>query len=471
MQGQCPTDLIQNLKVRTFQLDSKSISEYMKSSGIYDHAFQNGMGCLVDALTSKDPNSILPDIRLRRWITTTNRIGGASAEGMAFQLSNQEHPMFVIKVTNDPHNDNLAHEALVGMGALNHLRDRIPNFMHTYGAFMCAPPILDADGKVITWCPSKRSAITYLVLENIDNSQPLKDIAADLEPDEFLQIYLQILNALNLASKQYDFTHYDLHAGNVLIQTLSYEIAIPFYHPSGGLRYLNTRRLARIIDFGMAHIYLEGQHFGAFGLEKYGVNPEQSFPIADAYKLLLMTAFAAIDWKDKTTKLGDTTDKIFTFFGEGKTVEARLVERADDPLTDYFQPSLAQSAKTLDQLILHILDMFTVGFLTLDQPVGSIGAVCADNCIKWNDFNKYVFDQTRLPSTLEEYCESMTAINTLAQGAQRQHLSDWVNQFNLTKAYQEEREVFETDFNQNIAQLNAIQVKVPRRLADVGTFS
>src|SRR5690606_21579196 len=132
-------------------------------------------------------------------------------EGMAFKLESNSYPLYVIKVAADPTDDSLPHEALGGMGAINTLRNRVPNFMHTYGAFMYAPPILDSNGKVASWCPAKTGEITYLVLENIQSAVPLKDLVWNMTDAEFLQVYLQILNALNVAYKDFDYTHYDLH--------------------------------------------------------------------------------------------------------------------------------------------------------------------------------------------------------------------------------------------------------------------
>jgi len=152
MQGQCPSDIINNLKVRTFQLDATLMGEYLALPGIYDHTFQDGMGCLIDALISNDENNIYPDLRLRRLITNISKIGAESVEGMAFQLQSGQYPLYVIKVPTNPKYDTLTHEAVIGMGAINTLRNRIPNFVHTYGAFRCFPPIIDRSNNVVSWC-------------------------------------------------------------------------------------------------------------------------------------------------------------------------------------------------------------------------------------------------------------------------------------------------------------------------------
>lgn len=143
-QGHCPDDTVDTLRIKTFQLNPETMDQFLDGPGIFDHNYQDNMGCLIDAMLSNE--SVIPDARLRRWITDIKRIGEKSAEGMAFRLKSGTHSLYVNKVSNDPNADGLVHEALVGMGAINSLRDRIPTFVHTYGAFMCSPPVVDMGG-------------------------------------------------------------------------------------------------------------------------------------------------------------------------------------------------------------------------------------------------------------------------------------------------------------------------------------
>jgi hypothetical protein len=464
MQGHCPDDIVDNLRIRTFQLDANTIDTYLNTAGRYDHDYQDGMGCLIDALVSQE--DIIPDIRLRRWITDISRIGGASAEGMAFKLQSGPYPLYVIKVAADPNDDTLPHEAIVGMGAINKLRNRIPNFMHTYGAFMCSPPILDDNGKVVAWCPAKTNSISYLVLENIQDGEALGSVIWDLDENEYLQIYLQILNALNLAYKEFDYTHYDLHANNVLIQTLSYDISVPLYNPNGGIVYIKTRRLARIIDYGFSHIYLQGQHFGKYELEHVSVYPEESFPMHDAYKVLLSSYYYSLNQIKNNTivqqrtlsPISQVVNNIYSFFKEGKTAEERLKERNSKQWSDYFQPSDIHKSTKLDTLLSFILSKYSPYFISSDQPTDAISTICEDNCIDWDAFIQQVFNQTRLPTTLEDYCQAYTAIEKLSSNDYKVELRKWLQQFNTDVAYNNEKDPMLNKLNDSIVSINTIQL-------------
>ena len=479
LQGKCPDEIIDNLRVRNFQLDATSMEAYMNGSGLFDHNFQDGIGCLADALI--DRNSSVPDEYFKRWITDLNKIGVKSTEGMAFTMKNcvfddgfKCQSLFVTKVAQDPAYDFLAHEALVGMGAINTLRDKVPNFMHTYAALRCEPPILDND-IVVSWCPRKsaKDNITYLVLENIANATSTNDLSSSLTQDEFLQIYLQIINALNVAYKKFGFTHYDLHGGNVLIQTMPYMISIPLYHPDGSVLYIKTNRLARIIDYGTSHINLQGQDFGNFDLMNYGVYPDSSFPMHDAYKFLLSVYSDSfiVRMKDQSDEIKQGSnitpivDVIYGFFDERKhdsnlmTAYDRLEQREGDQWTDFFQPSHIHRNRTLDNLILHILRLLNPSFLTKEQPIDAVATICQNNCIDWNTFNQYIFDQNRLPLNIVDYCRVLSSIDRLNNGEYKDEVMKWLTQFNFEQVYDNERDEVITGINNTIEILNEVKLQ------------
>lgn len=471
MQGKCAQDIISNLRVRTFQLDAKLMDEYLNSDGRYDYKYQGGVGCLVDALISEKDDRT--DSRLRRWITDINKIGKKTHEGDVFQINNADVTLYAIKVAADADDDTMPHEALIGMGALNNLRDKIPTFMYIYGTFMCDPPILDDNNEVLTWCPSKTNPITYLVLENIEGASSLKALMWDITENEYLEIYLQILNAINVASKAFDYTHYDLHSENVLIQTLSYYVLIPLYNNNGTFSYIRTKRLVRIIDYGFSHIKLQGQHFGVYGYEDLGIDPESSFPMYDAYKLLLNSYAYNINNEGLKRSIGTLTDVangIYSFFNEGKTIETRLIEQKT-ARRDYLQPSPIHKNLRLSDLIWFIVSKYKPKFIVKVPQPNDVLTVCHDKCVNWDGFIKHIFDRSRLPLTLQDYCLASEAINKLASDSNRNEIGTWLSKTRIDNLYNKERGDINTDIFTIFTDLNQINLEVDINTSKVNETS
>lgn len=520
MQGHCPSEIVDKLKVRTFQLDGSLMDKYASNdvvgthkSVIFNSEFQDGMGCLIDALISDD--DLLSNQRLKQWIKEINRIGEESEGGMVFRTKTGEcnlyksscNSLYVIKTPINWEDDSLAHEAVVGMGAINKLRNKIPTFAHTYGAFMCSPPILDQSGKVISWCANKsrdQSDVTYLIIENINDSDTLSNISPKLSREEFLQIYLQIINALNIAYKDYDFTHYDLHPGNVLIQTLPYKVAVPFHNPSNKtIMYIITNKLARIIDYGTSHIYLQGRHLGKYGLEYIGIDPESSFPMYDAYKLLLGTYWYILN-NNPDSNITPIVKLIYSFFLKNASnqitdLSERMKIRDNDPYNDFFQPDNSLKNITFDDLLLYMLDVFSeniitqtptslndytsnkqpilsifdvdnnrskiypgdntglLKFLVKDRPDDVVLTTCNNTCnsVPWDSF---LFDKSKIPNTMTEFCQINMAINNLTDKSYKDNLKSWISQLDAQKIYMEERNNIVNELNNTINNINNIVI-------------
>lgn len=455
-QGRCDETVVDALRIQTFQLSPGQIDRFVNTStGSYDSVFQDGMGCLVDGMVSS--NTGFPDARLRRWVTNYNKIGGPSSGGMAFALNNVDYTLFAVKVPlrvtrngDISQTEDLSHEAFVGMAALNNLRSKIPTFVHTYGAFSCTAPFLDVDSvtndvDVITWCSGSNSSIRYLVLEYIENSVSLADISSKLSPEEFLQIYLQVINAVNVANKEYDFTHFDLHSGNVLLQKLSKPISVPLYMKDGSIKHIITNYLARIIDFGMSHVEVQGYSFGLYGLEDLGVNPSSSFPMTDAYKLLLQTYNESLNMSARAitdnsrSLLTNIVQEIYDYFEEGVSVNTRIMNRNHHPSEDYYQLDNEEYIDvSLDELIEHIMSVCDTSFVHDDIPHDVTNTICDNKCISWDTFTQTIFDQTRLPQTFEDNFHALEVLDRIKDPEHKKNIMTWLESFDVNVAFTQE---------------------------------
>src|SRR5204863_9700256 len=134
--------------------------------------------------------------------------------------------------------------------------------------FKCSPPLAPGGGpdkSITTYC-EKRKNVNWILYENVTPNISMVDYVKQAEPVKFLDKMFQLALACRLAHRYCDFTHWDLHPGNVLIRYVSGmqdspTILLPFPR-KGGEIFLKTGGVASIIDYGSAHISYEGRAFG-----------------------------------------------------------------------------------------------------------------------------------------------------------------------------------------------------------------
>lgn len=440
-QSTCPIELSNQMKVHAFQLDDFSIIGSMKT---YDHKFQDSFACLAGTLIDQSKNR--PDARLLQWKERIALLNNQGAMGTVFDFITENGSLFLIKVNRESLTQgkpieafDLVHEGFIGLSVINPLRDRVPNFMHTYGAFFCAPPIIE-DGVVKVWCPTQINDVAYLLIENIRNSIQLRDAITEnkITAQECVQVFLQVMNALNIAYQANKFTHYDLHDANILLQFLEQPIWIPIYLSDGSIKYVVTKILARIIDYGFSYAEVQGTKFGTYDYENASVYPDRPFPMHDAHKLIYSMR--------KTTKnqsLIRNLSNIYDFFGSygGKSLH-NFVEENKLKFNYYGQPSpksLEDALRnvTYQDMIDYLLEKFP-DMVQNGKPSNAIASICEDKCVNWEIFQELVFDGKKLPINISEYCDTRRLIDELVPEPDRTKSEKWLNNFNIHQAFRSE---------------------------------
>ena len=291
----CPPETLEKLRNKLGNINYTKLKK-LSNQYFYDPEVMQLISCLVSSLFIDRKNGLSSIEMVKSWISIKSIIGEPSAVGIAMiaDLSGSKD-LFVVKVPKSTFaNDDLIHEWFVGTYGTNKLRKYIPNFAYVYGGFTCSSPVLD-QRNVITYCNShNKLEVNYVIYENISPSISLMDYSLknSLNFTDWLSYYLQILFALKIAQDLIDFTHYDLHLGNVLLRDISLgsSFHIP-YNYKNKIFYVKTNRVATMIDYGSSHIKHNDKHYGFPGLENYGVNPEKSRPLHDVFKLLGFTIY------------------------------------------------------------------------------------------------------------------------------------------------------------------------------------
>jgi hypothetical protein len=172
-------------------------------------------------------------------------------------------------------------EYFVGAWYMNKLRYKIPNFMYTFGAFMCNQVEIKkstAPSTLSNICTTDVKLVPYIITEKVPGNT-LTNIGYYEESftfDKFLVVFVQVLIALEVAQRECRFTHYDLHIDNVMLRTSNihnYSVNI------GPYRYnIEPEYLPVIIDYGFTSVYVNDD--GMVGLS-------DSFSEYNIYKFMI----------------------------------------------------------------------------------------------------------------------------------------------------------------------------------------
>ena len=188
-------------------------------------------------------------------------------------------------------------ELLIGTRYMNRLRILVPNFVYTYSEKTISNE-LSSDHKI-----QKK----VLVLEKIDGEK-LSDllITSSLSFNEWLNIFCQILLALEVAQRKFSFTHFDLHCQNIIVRKVNckYDVILDD-HVFG----VSNNHLPMIIDFGTSCIKDDDFFLGAHDYKKYGML-NFSIPGQDMYKLLINCLICS-----KNTSIFGSISRLLGFYG------------------------------------------------------------------------------------------------------------------------------------------------------------
>lgn len=340
----------------------------------------------------------------------------SDSSNYVFQIENQGKPLFTIKSGEQSENFSI-HEAFVGMVCLNNLRSKLPTFMHTYGVFQGTESINDE--KYITdFCPLHYDDTIYIMIEYINGTR-LMDLIPSLSPIEYFNIYMQIINALYVAQFYYQFAHYDLHTDNVLITILPTPIDIPYYPLSG--KYIRTKYLARIIDFGQSHVVVNGQHFGPIGLSHFNRYSDACIELQDIYLFMMWS------YNKRNPSVDELLSRLYSYFGSD-----RIQNHLHEQDSGYPVPFNGKLGNLIDYLHNHFSSELSQ--IIIDEDKVQELAICRTNCQSWDTFIAKIF-------TLEPNIQNLIQCNLSyleAEKSQNEFLISRLNSINILSLYREE---------------------------------
>ena len=195
--------------------------------------------------------------------------------------------------------DQSLREYLIGLRVTNPLRKITPCFLHTLGALKHKP------------------TDTCIIYEKVQGNTLAVMLQEGLGFTTWLCLFVQLLLSLEVAQRSTGFTHYDLHAGNVVVrecQSDNYSISLDYL----SYRVCKTPLVPVIVDLGTASTSLEGRFIGAYDYTNSGIF---HFIVAghDMYKLMVSSYCHA--------RKSDTRRQILRLFEFFESVDPYKISR------------------------------------------------------------------------------------------------------------------------------------------------
>jgi serine/threonine protein kinase len=254
-------------------------------------------------------------IKMNKWLTNIETFGATSKQGDVYKGYFLGKEVVLKRPKKSFFLENTLKDYFNGIRCVNSLRMECPMFAYTLGILTIATPsvvktLKNKNGTNVTTNTNKSTDEIWLVTEYIKGKtlkEMLKDARDELSFKDFLDIFAQILVALEIGQHKHKFCHYDLHTDNVIIvptsdsyvcHTFLYDVTIkPKYMPV-------------LIDYGMSSISPEKNIFiGQHKIEKNGIFP-YLFPGYDAYIFLLFCRDVA------SVNIRAGIDHLFRFYGD-----------------------------------------------------------------------------------------------------------------------------------------------------------
>lgn len=174
---------------------------------------------------------------------------------------------FIIKIPKSAtYHDNVLRSYYIGT-ILNKLVHIVPNFVCTLGIFSHDKQIMVA-----------QEYVTGITLETLL-------VKKKITFPEFLNTFIQILFALEIAQRQYRFCHYDLHLKNIIMKPIDKPYSYTVVIDTKRYDLVADKYIPIIIDFGFASITVDNTTIGSYDFPQFGMMP-YLIQGADMYKFL-----------------------------------------------------------------------------------------------------------------------------------------------------------------------------------------
>lgn len=244
---------------------------------IINNKFKNGLDmdavvCMFNNLFlssshSKQDGLLVLSVHVSKWIKKLEKINVDSVSGYVYFSDILSDIQVIIKLPQNASGyTDMIREYFIGITSINKLRYTLPNFVYTFGAFLCPME----KGQLCNG--DKTDSIPFVVFEKIpgENMQKMLENKKLTFP-QYLRMFVQVLLALEVAQRTINFTHFDFHTANLMCRTIKNQCK--YTVPLDNLMYevIATEYLPVIIDFGLSTVTYDNHIIGSYKFPEYGM--------------------------------------------------------------------------------------------------------------------------------------------------------------------------------------------------------
>lgn len=229
---------------------------------------------------------------------------GSGAESEVY-LSKDKNELYKVP-KNKEFDNSLIRSFYIGQ-KLNLLHYLVPNFVQTRKLH------LKSNGE-------ESFFVAYEYVKGVSLEKMLADNILDFS--QFLNLFVQILFALEIAQRYCSFCHYDLHLGNIILKTIEKPYTYTLVFDQYRYDITAEKYIPILIDFGFASSIIDNKSFGTHSFQDCGI---LSRPIqgADMYKLLFHS------YVGSKGSLQKQIGELFLFYGTYDPYRMLLTSRKD----------------------------------------------------------------------------------------------------------------------------------------------
>ena len=275
-----------NLKKDIDQISTPIVKDILENN-FNNGQYMNAVLCMFDNLflstsKSKQQGIFHLSVDITKWVKNLKKLDVDSTSGYVYFSDILSDIKVIIKLPKYSYDYNeMIREYFIGISEINKLRYMVPNFVYTFGSFIC--PI---DNDSLCKGNDNSDSLPFVVFENIPGENMQKMLQKNkLTFPQYLGMFIQILLALEVSQREISFTHFDFHTANLMCRTIkdSYKYKVPLDNTL--YEVTANEYIPVIIDFGLSTVKKDETVIGSYTFPEHGMM-NFMLPGVDMFKFL-----------------------------------------------------------------------------------------------------------------------------------------------------------------------------------------